>query len=109
VAGEFQTNVTAVTHRLREEHLTEKQACREDVREELKRIAELKEQRKQFTTSSREVVVDCVMSDWQPKTVCSKSCGAGTQSLKRQVISRPSRGGVRCGKTEREIRCNVHK
>jgi hypothetical protein len=41
--------------------------------------------------------VDCQLSLWELSGVCSKSCGAGVQTMKRTVTKHPLFGGTECG------------
>lgn len=51
--------------------------------------------------------VDCVMSAWGAYTTCSATCGAGTQTRTRTVLTRPSAGGMACTTTLESIACNI--
>ena len=57
--------------------------------------------------------VDCVMGEWtqtdanaQP-TTCSKTCGGGTQKESRKVTTPAANGGKKCGKLQKEAKCNT--
>lgn len=42
---------------------------------------------------------DCVMSDWSDWNTCSASCGGGTQTRTRSIVTQPTNGGRECPKT----------
>jgi len=39
---------------------------------------------------------DCVMQEWSPWSICSKSCGGGTHVRARVVLMNPINGGAAC-------------
>lgn len=39
---------------------------------------------------------DCRVSDWSPWSACSKSCGIGEMTRRREVLKHPRRGGRLC-------------
>jgi Spondin-like TSP1 domain len=41
-------------------------------------------------------IKDCVMSEWSGYGTCSTTCGGGTQTQTRSVISQPQNGGAAC-------------
>ena len=45
---------------------------------------------------SSNLAVDCVMSSWSYYTNCSTSCGAGTQTRTRSIITAAFNGGTAC-------------
>jgi len=57
----------------------------------------------------RDCPEDCVVSDWSPSSVCSKSCGGGTIANYREVLSRAQNGGKGCPALEEHIPCNTQK
>jgi len=40
--------------------------------------------------------VDCVLSEWQGWTECTKECGGGQQKKMRHIVTKPSHGGKPC-------------
>jgi hypothetical protein len=39
---------------------------------------------------------DCQLSDWSPWSTCSASCGGGTQTASRTIVTPPVNGGAAC-------------
>jgi len=50
--------------------------------------------------------INCTMSDWQPWSVCSKSCN-GIRHQERTIQARGTIGGARCGVLNRQEDCNT--
>ena len=51
--------------------------------------------------------VDCVVSSWSAYGACSASCGGGTQTQTRTVITPASNGGAACPVLSQSQACNV--
>ena len=51
--------------------------------------------------------VNCVMSGWSVFDACTRSCGKGTQSRTRRIVTGSAFGGATCGKVEDIKSCNV--
>jgi hypothetical protein len=51
--------------------------------------------------------VDCVVSPWSAYGACSASCGGGTQTQTRTVITPASNGGAACPALSQSQACNV--
>ena len=51
--------------------------------------------------------VDCVVSSWSAFGACSASCGGGTQTQTRTVITPASNGGAACPALSQSQACNV--
>ena len=49
---------------------------------------------------------DCVVSEWQSHTACTATCGGGTLTRTRSVVSEATLGGMRCPKLVEAIACN---
>jgi hypothetical protein len=49
--------------------------------------------------------IDCVLSEWLSCSVCSRTCGAGTQSCTRTVLVPSVYGGASCGALEASRAC----
>ncbi|ELT97338.1 hypothetical protein CAPTEDRAFT_45025, partial [Capitella teleta] len=58
-----------------------------------------------ISTSFVVVPIDCVVSEWSTWGACSKTCGYGTWSRSRTVVSPPKYGAVPCPDLEEERRC----
>jgi len=54
-----------------------------------------------------EKVNDCHVSAWSAWSACSKSCGAGVQTLTRSVLRRPVQGGELCPHLVETKPCNL--
>ena len=50
---------------------------------------------------------DCVMSDWSAWSACSSTCGGGTQTRTRTIITPASNGGAVCGPETETRSCNM--
>jgi len=51
---------------------------------------------------------DCVLSDWNAWTDCSKSCGGGTSTRSREITIKSANGGQECPSTLTETKiCNT--
>jgi len=50
--------------------------------------------------------VDCVLSSWSNDGECSVTCGSGTRSQTRSIITPAADGGAECGSTSRTISCS---
>ena len=46
--------------------------------------------------NTQPCAVDCVVSDWSTWSTCSATCGGGTQTRTRTVLTPPSNGGLAC-------------
>jgi len=53
--------------------------------------------------------VDCQVSDWEPWSECTKSCGAGTTTRSRKVTSYNVNGGKACQHLDETDDCNTHE
>eukprot|EP01127_Copromyxa_protea_P011653 TRINITY_DN294_c0_g1_i1.p1 TRINITY_DN294_c0_g1~~TRINITY_DN294_c0_g1_i1.p1 ORF type:complete len:1674 (-),score=432.23 TRINITY_DN294_c0_g1_i1:61-4824(-) len=52
--------------------------------------------------------VDCVLGDWSAWGSCSASCGGGTQTQSRSVVTAAANGGAACtGATSQSQKCNT--
>ena len=51
--------------------------------------------------------VDCVVSSWSAFGACSLSCGGGTQTQTRTIVTPDSNGGVACPALSQSQACNV--
>ena len=50
---------------------------------------------------------DCHWSDWTEEAACSKSCGGGTKTMKRNIVRNSSGNGLACtGEASRLADCN---
>jgi len=56
---------------------------------------------------SQACPTDCQVSPWSAFTVCTKSCGKGTQSRDRAIIARQALGGKPCGAVREDKPCNA--
>ena len=52
--------------------------------------------------------VDCVTSPWSSLGSCDKSCGGGTQTRTKTLVTAPKNGGKPCGQMEDSRNCNQH-
>jgi hypothetical protein len=52
---------------------------------------------------------DCATGDWGSWSTCPVSCGTGTQTRTRTVLSPAFYGGVACGATAQRGTCNEHE
>ena len=51
--------------------------------------------------------VNCIWSQWEEWSTCTKPCGFGSKSRNRTILVEASNGGVDCsGPTEMAISCN---
>ena len=46
--------------------------------------------------------VDCKISHWSAWSDCSQSCGTGTKTRKRTILSRPLYGGLPCSPSDKD-------
>ena len=51
--------------------------------------------------------VDCVLSNWSNWGNCSASCGGGTQTRTRTIITQPQHGGNPCNSQQENRSCNT--
>ena len=51
-------------------------------------------------------LVDCVVSEWEVWTECSKSCGKGTKTRDRQVLIPAANDGRECSSLTESSVCN---
>ncbi|CAJ1404583.1 unnamed protein product [Effrenium voratum] len=52
--------------------------------------------------------LDCMLSDWIDKGLCSRACGGGHQEQYRKVVRQPAFGGLPCSKNmTRVVMCNI--
>ena len=51
--------------------------------------------------------VDCVVSPWSAYGACSASCGGGTQTQTRTIVTPASNGGAACPALSQSQSCNV--
>lgn len=49
--------------------------------------------------------VDCAMKEWSDWTGCSTTCGSGTRSRDRSVVTEPKHGGKACDASQDEVAC----
>ena len=61
----------------------------------------------QVTVAVSLAPVDCVVSSWTAFGACSASCGGGTQTQTRTVITPASNGGAACPALSQSQACNV--
>merc|ERR550514_2447092 len=52
-----------------------------------------------------EFVQDCVVSAWVVTTSCTATCGGGTETRSREVVT-PPEGGAACPVLKEEVLCN---
>ena len=63
----------------------------------------------QYSVPFSLITVDCVWTDWEEWTSCSKSCGGGKRSKIRAIKIPASSGGKMCtGRSEWEVLCNTN-
>ena len=55
---------------------------------------------------ARGSVADCELSEWWDWSSCSVTCGNGTMTRTRDIVTQPVGGGAACGATEDETACN---
>eukprot|EP01012_Entosiphon_sulcatum_P049575 TRINITY_DN6820_c0_g1_i6.p1 TRINITY_DN6820_c0_g1~~TRINITY_DN6820_c0_g1_i6.p1 ORF type:complete len:7637 (+),score=112.47 TRINITY_DN6820_c0_g1_i6:5459-28369(+) len=60
-----------------------------------------------LTCNTNPCPVDCVLSNWEPWSTCTKPCGTGQMIRKRSVLIPASNGGVGCSALEEVSSCNV--
>jgi hypothetical protein len=51
--------------------------------------------------------IDCVVTAWGPWGECSQTCGGGTQSRSRQIVTQPQDGGAACPTLSDTQSCNT--
>ena len=51
--------------------------------------------------------VDCMVTDWSAWGSCSKTCGGGTTSRRREIARRPKHDGKACPVLEEERACST--
>lgn len=51
--------------------------------------------------------VDCVVSNWSAWSSCSRTCGGGSRSRTRTVVSQPQNGGLACPELIQYDVCNT--
>jgi hypothetical protein len=51
--------------------------------------------------------VDCEVGEWRQVGDCSQPCGGGQQMLIRDILRKPSNGGMECPRLEDHIMCNT--
>lgn len=51
--------------------------------------------------------VNCAVSEWSSYTLCTRSCGTGSQRRSRVVIEHPRNGGTKCPRLEEGRSCNT--
>ena len=57
--------------------------------------------------SSQPCDLDCQWSDWAEEAACSKSCGGGTKTMRRNIVRNNSGNGLACtGEATRVDLCN---
>jgi len=64
-------------------------------------------ERPEPSVSEQTPPVDCVLSDWSPWSACSATCGTGTQSRTRTILTEPANGGTACGDLSESQDCNT--
>lgn len=65
--------------------------------------------RSKFACNTHACPVDCMVSAWEKWSLCTKSCGAGTQSRFRTVVQQAALGGKACPPREAHRKCNHDK
>ena len=61
-----------------------------------------------FTTSAcTPIPVDCVVSSWSAYGACSASCGGGTKTQTRTIVTPASNGGAACPALSQSQSCNL--
>lgn len=60
-----------------------------------------------FCIQGTQDPVDCAVGDWSPAGECSETCGGGTQTWTRPVVTQPSCGGAECPPLSEERECNT--
>ena len=61
----------------------------------------------QVTVAVSLAPVDCVVSSWSAFGACSASCGGGTQTQTRTIVTPDSNGGAACPALSQSQACNV--
>lgn len=51
--------------------------------------------------------VDCQVGNWTKYSVCTQTCGSGTQSRTRPIIVAPRMGGAECPTVFEDRKCNT--
>lgn len=51
--------------------------------------------------------VNCVLASWGSFSKCDKTCGDGTQTRTRKIITEPTLNGTACSATEETQICNL--
>ena len=51
-------------------------------------------------------IVDCIVSEWEVWTECSKTCGNGTKARARQVLTPAANDGRKCSSLTESSVCN---
>lgn len=59
------------------------------------------------TCNTQPCPVDCVVSEWEAFGTCSATCGGGTHTRKRTVVTPASNGGAVCPPLEETASCNT--
>jgi hypothetical protein len=56
--------------------------------------------------NTHQCPVDCVVSSFSKFGACSKSCGSGSKTRTRSVVTKSKNGGIRCPPLRDDARCN---
>jgi hypothetical protein len=51
--------------------------------------------------------IDCKLTGWSAVSTCSKSCGSGTKSKTRSIVTNVKHGGTGCSSLKEERPCNT--
>eukprot|EP01004_Peranema_trichophorum_P003198 NODE_21_length_5193_cov_112.595266_g17_i0.p1 GENE.NODE_21_length_5193_cov_112.595266_g17_i0~~NODE_21_length_5193_cov_112.595266_g17_i0.p1 ORF type:complete len:1676 (-),score=495.00 NODE_21_length_5193_cov_112.595266_g17_i0:119-5146(-) len=55
----------------------------------------------------QECPIDCVVSSWGDWSVCTKTCGGGSQTRERTITTETQFGGLPCPDTAETVACNI--
>ena len=57
--------------------------------------------------NTQECPINCGLSEWSNWSSCSKTCGGGTRTRLRSILTEPKYGGEPCGKLQESEVCNT--
>eukprot|EP00928_Gymnodinium_smaydae_P023847 TRINITY_DN19515_c0_g1_i1.p1 TRINITY_DN19515_c0_g1~~TRINITY_DN19515_c0_g1_i1.p1 ORF type:complete len:1038 (-),score=256.60 TRINITY_DN19515_c0_g1_i1:27-2966(-) len=85
-----------------------RQGCEDSFRSIANEMCGVKQIRQELYAMEKEkpFIQDCEVSDWTPEE-CSKTCGGGTQVLRRTVVAAPQLG-ARCPPLAMTVTCADH-